>query len=326
MKPLDIVNLFLVLLIALSLGNYMMDEGRSMEEKYQSEYSRAFKQAVQDTAFYVSQFEAQQRAFPYRYSKEKEIEISTEALNIFYQDLAARFDVTGNPNAVSELMMYMPVSVLVGYDGYQLVTLDSKGFVGEESTIKPFIWPERPYVYKCDSGVLVYFTLGTRATIYDPNTNQYFEGTYKELSAVRNLSPLNTEDKYNEIRVATISDTIGRDMAAAVERHATLVKNMGVAVDFYLPKNFTDEAIDSVGFYSFLQGYPLLSGDTLTTYAFSGARLQVQDLYVGTQGSDGVLKAYSVRCGVPAGVTIIETFRDEREAAMKGYFPQKCLR
>jgi hypothetical protein len=99
-----------------------------------------------------------------------------------------------------------------------------------------------------------------------------------------------------------------------------LVKKIGLDVNFYLPRKFLENSIDSAGFYSFLQGYPLPGGESLTSYAFSGFRVEVSKRYIGLLSPEGKKVAYSEKEPLPGGYVVIESLRDKREVASKGYY------
>lgn len=324
MKPLDVAVFALIMLLSMALISDLVVDWEKDKRNTQYSYEEVFKAAVDDTGAYMSQLEAQQTESGIRYSKEKELNIDLEIINTFFGNLAMKLGVEGNPNAIQDLMLHVPAMAFVRYDGYNVVTLSHEYNSKGSSELYPTIHPLRPYTYELPTGNIIYFTLDNNMKLYDPSTNQYFEGTYEEVKAVRDLSPLTSVTKFEEARKKAVAKSIEEGLAGAVNLHTELIKNIGLTVKFNLPSDPVGDSIDNLGFYAFLQGYPLPGGELLTSYAFGGGQVKKRNEYAGVIRSDGRHVAYDVRCGVPPGSVVIENLYSDEEAARKGYFVEDC--
>ena len=324
MKLLDLANLGLITLIILIIFGDTVYRSDKMSNASMQEFEDGFKSAVFDIGTYLAQLEAQQEREGVRYSKEKQLAVTMDMLSVFYENLALKFGIEGDSVAVENLMLHIPVMVIIRYDGYNIITIDDTAKVGAQSTFVPSIWPLRPFSYVTNTGIRVYFTLDDIITIYDPSTNQYFKGLYQEISTIRDLSPINSYSEFLTTKKRVIAQTLERDLNLAVNRHLQLTKRFGVTVNFSLPKNLDDLEIENIGFFAFIQGYPLPGGELLDSFAFGGGSVIQRKEYIGVIEPNGRHVAYEAACGVPSDVLIIETLYNEQEAAKKGYFTKDC--
>lgn len=322
MKPHDVASFCLIILLSLAFLSDTMYFSSQVEKSTQEIYSDSFKSAVDDMGAYMSELEAQQIGSGVRYSKEKELNMDLEIVNMFYANLALKLGVEGDPRALQDLMLHIPAMAFVRYDGYNIITLTSSA--KSKNDLEPVILPLRPFTYTLPSGNVVHFTLDSNLKLYDPTTNQFLEGTYDELKAARDLSPMTTKEKFEETRKRAIANALEEGLGGAVNRHMQLVKNIGLSVEFTLPSDPVGDSVDNLGFYAFMQGYPLPGGELLTSYSFGGGQVQKRTEYAGVIRSDGRHVAYDVRCGVPSGSVVIETIYSAQEAAKKGYFIEDC--
>lgn len=320
MKPLDLVNFFLAALFLLMFSNSATSTQINMVQREQNEYSEKFKTAVDDVGYKMSALEAQQVTTGIRYSAEKNIAVDGELIKNFYEDLALNFGVEGDPYSVQDIMLHIPVIAMVRFDGYQMVTINDITTSSGVKEYRPTMGPLKPFTYQLPNGTILFFRLDDTLTLYDRNTNQYLQGTYDKLKVVRDLSPLTSKEKFEEARRTAITKAVENDMAGAVNKHIETTKGLNLAVEFTLPTGVDDLSIENTGFFAFMQGYPLPTGQMLTSYAFGGARVRVGSQYFGVIRLDGRHVAYPVGVTIPEGSAIIETLADDQEAAKKGYF------
>lgn len=319
MKHLNIIVFYLCVSLVISFWGDIETTKYELTRAEQAQYSKAFKQAVQDSGTFLAQFDAQQVTGPIRYSSEKNIASDLEVLHDFYEDLVLKFGVTGDPYALQDIMLHIPASVMVRYNGFNMITLEQITEGGQQ-VFKPVVWPLKPFTYKLPNGLVLFFRLDDTLTLYDPGTNQYLEGTYETLRVVRDLSPLTSVELFKERRKKVIAESIEKDLAGAINTHIQVTKNIDLAVDFFLPQDVGDTSIENIGFMSFMQGYPLPGGEMLNTFAFGTSRVQQGKILYGVIRTDGRHVAYFNYSDIPAGSALIETLVDEEEAARKGYY------
>lgn len=313
--------LALFVLFFVKADRMLMGEKYDIIEKEQLEYSEKFKQAVKDSSKYLSQLEAQQQVSSIRYTQEKNVAVSDDDLiRSYIEDLALKMGKDGDPYGIQDILMHIPASVIIKYDGYELVTIDDKLTTAGNHYFSPSIGPLKPYTHTLPNGLILFFNLDSTLTLYDRNTNQYLQGTYETLKTIRDLSPLTSQEKFDAAKKNAIAKAIQRDLASAVSEHISETQYTDLQVEFYLPQDVESLTVDNVGFLSFMQGYPLPSGTLLNTYSFSSGTIHVGKKYFGVIRTDGQHMAYPEDVSLPVGSTIIETLVSEEEAARKGYF------
>lgn len=324
MKLLNTALLVLILLFLTSFSNDFTSDEASARQALQREYSELFQAAVDDTSAYVSLLEAQQSTAGVRYSQEKQLSLDLESLNLFYSNLASKFGVEGKKDSMQDILLHIPGAAFIRYDGISLVTLSSKPNVKGNSTFEPTILPQKPFTYNLPSGDVLYFTLDDVVRYYDVNNNQFLEGKYEDIKMAKNLSPLTSKGKFEEQRKRTIAKTLQDNLSASVNNHLRLTKDLALNVEFNLPSDPDGDSVDDIGFYAFMQGYPLPGGEVLTTFSFSGGQVRQSREYSGVIRTDGRHVAYETSCGIPVNSTLVETMYSDEEAARKGYFVEDC--
>lgn len=322
MKHLDVIAIAMIIFISANLLSDTIDLDYRLKSNNYQEFKLNFQTAVADMGAYLAQLEAQQTQAGVRYSKEQQLALDVDSLNVFIANLAMKFGVEGNSVAVQNLLLHIPVMAFMKYDGYELITI---GQGTENEDLVPVFWPKKPYTYVTDKGYVLLLTLDNNLTLYDPNTNQYIEGTYDQIRYVRDLSPIVDQKSFEEIKRRAIIDALEIDMQNSMNTHLRLVNNLGLAIELYIPDGLEDLTFSGIGFLAFIQGYPLPGGQTLNSVAFGGGSVRERETYIGIIRSDGRHLAYPERCSLPPGVyTIIEVLQNDLEAARKGYFVQDC--
>jgi hypothetical protein len=323
MKPLDFMLLLVILIFIFAGVNNSYGRINADNDRNFRNFEQSFIGAVDDTGAYLALLEAQQSQEGVRYSKEKQLTVNLDMINMFYDNLSMRFGVEGDPIALQNIMMHIPGMVITRYDGFQLITLEDNISTEGGSSFVPKIHPIKPFSYTLPTGVIVYFTLDDNMTLYDPSTNQYLEGTYQTLSVARDLSPMTDYARFSSLRNRTIKLAINEDLAGAINSHMELIAKIGLKISFNLPST-EEESISNVGFMAFIQGYPLPGGQELTSFSFGAGSVSKNSEYIAVIRSDGRHVAYEARCGIPRGSSIIERIFNAKEAARKGYFVQDC--
>jgi hypothetical protein len=335
-KPLDLLLLFLIVALPLIIMNDLQQSIQNRNENTYKRYSDAFQAAVDDTAYYLTLLEAQQTGDNIHYGSAKRLGLDQETIHIFYRNLALKFgideglgnklDIESNKVEQMNLAMHIPAMVFYRYDGYILVTLGN----GTAGSLLPQIWPVRPYTYKLPNGNIIYFTLDDHARMYitpyyQSLTGSPFalvQGSYNELRTYIG-STLPDLNAFRQARQQAIAANIEKDLGGAINRHLELVKQMGLSLQFSLPRELGKQAVQDVGFMAFMQGYPLPGGERLDAFSFSGGGIVRRKPLVGTING-GVREAYPESCVPPAVASTTEVFHDPIEAAKKGYYIRRC--
>jgi hypothetical protein len=295
-----------------------------LKSEFHRYFAEQFQAAVDDAGAYLGRLEAQQITSGVRYHREKQLETDMDVLNVFFSNLALKFGIENNPIGIQTLKIHMPAMVLFRYNGYVLVTLDDSASSNGQHEFTPVFWPIRPYTYTLQNGNVIYFTLDDQATVYDKSANTFFQGNYEDLIVQTNLSPLDTLDKFREIRNNSIVQNVENDIGGAINRHLELVKRMDLNIQFSIPRGLAEQSIQDIGFMAFVQGYPLPNGELFDGFALgSGAVLQ-RKTYIGTITTTGQHVAYEKSCVPSSGITVIENLFDPEEAVKKGYFIYEC--
>jgi hypothetical protein len=323
MNPLSVLLIFLVMMMPLHIANDTLAKLHDSRMSEQRKFANMFTAAVDDTGVYLARLESQQQKSGVRYAKEKQLAFDIDMLNVFYESLAIKFGVEGDPVQLQNVLLHIPAMVMVRYDGYTMITLDDTSNTAGQKSLTPAVWPIRPYDYTLTNGNILYFTLDDWATVYDKNTNQFIQLEYDQLFASTNLAPITDITMFRELRQKTILNDIQRDLAGAINRHLELVQRLGLSIDFSIPQGVDEQSIKDVGFLAFVQGYPLPGGELLNQYAFGGGSVAQRKDWVGVIENNGTHSAYEKSC-VPITSIKIEDLYDDEEGASKGYFIKPC--
>ncbi|WP_159887527.1 hypothetical protein [Paenibacillus puerhi] len=327
MRPLDLLLLFLILALPLVILHDLQQTVSNRSERMQQRYSDAFQAAVDDTAFYLTSFEAQQKKQSIQYNEAKQLEIDEETLEVFKRNLALKFGIDNNKVELNNLMLHIPAMVFLRYDGYVIITLEDTA----DGDLEPAIWPVRPYTYMLPNGNVMYFTLEDELRMYVTPYYQnvtgspfaWVQGTYEELKIYMGTAVPN-KAVFEELRRQTIASHIETDLGGAINRHLELVKRMGLSLQFSLPRGLADAPLQHVGLMAILQGYPLPGGERLDAFSLGGGSIVRRKELVGTVGSNGLPEAVPRACLPSSAATTNEVFFDPVEAARKGYFIRAC--
>lgn len=322
-KASSFILLFLIMVMYTTVVSGMSSRENHKQNSTQQRYIEAFQTAVDDTGDYLSRLEAQQQSVPIRYGKEKQISVVTnELFDVFINQLARQFQIENDPVAVHNLKLHIPAMVVIGYDGYTLITLDDSANPQGHRLLSPVLWPIRPYVYMLQNHNPIYFTLDDQAKVYDRSSNQFIQANQSELRGRTHLQPLSDVFTFREVRQETITQLIEQDLGGAFNRHMELIKRLGLHIELSLPKGLQQQSIQHIGFMAFIQGYPLPSGELLEQFAFGGGTVARSKDMMGTLNG-GRKEAFPTSC-VPTGAVSMEQFHNASEAANKGYYILSC--
>lgn len=322
MKPLSVLLFFLIIAIPLTFLHDAEQKLKNQQANVYKLYSNHFQAAVDDTAYYLSLLESQQNQSNIHYASAKKLDFGEEALSVFYHNLAMKLGIGNNEIELQNVMIHMPALVFLQYDGYVMITME----VSAGGSMKPVIWPIRPYSYKLSNGNIVYFTLDDHAVVYVKTTNRFVKGKHKELvdQLGMGMVGLTDEQQFQQIRQSTIADHLEKDLSGAVNRHIEMVKRMGLNIQFSLPRGLDEQAYQNVGLIAFMQGYPLPGGERLDAFSYGGGALVQRKALIGVYESAVMQYAAYPEACAPAGFETLEVFYDPEEAAGKGYFIRDC--
>jgi hypothetical protein len=272
MKITNVALLFIAIIIPFVVRNVVLTE--SLEQKA---YNKLVIDGITDTAIDDAIDELVIRG------AYNQIVINKEgASSAFFNTLYINFGATYSDTKQAMVDMYVPILVVVDYDGYYTLTLesytDSQGM-----TLTQHIWSEKiPYVY--EQGDYIYgFTLDDHISIYDTSTGEMLEGSYNdfalELSGFAFESKGEFELKRQEILVASIEN----EVKSAINNHNAIASRYGVTYEFYLPVLSDDtwnQCIEDVSLLAFVQGIPMgMAGDYYNQYALGGSMVKKRTPY-----------------------------------------------
>lgn len=197
---------------------------------------------------------------------------------------------------------YIPVLLFAGEDGYRVNYMTLTRNANNE-LISNRAWSEvEPYTY-VEGRRIFHFYLGENkknfVSCYDGITNDYYEGTVKDLSsmsifsvddtaAMCQRSELLCDGHFDEVRRITIVNALLDGLKYYINQHNKISKQYRLGYKFTLPsidKSDFERTIDDISLMAIFQGYPYSSVNKrlgfFNEYAIGGARLvKGHDVYV----------------------------------------------
>lgn len=286
-------------------------------------YNQYISAAIEDAATALNFNEKQE--YEANYESMKRFRANKEqAIKAFFRTMYMNFNVMDDPIAQSVLAAYIPVIVVVDYDGYYIYAVEEYKNKNGETELKHVWKPKKPYAYVDQAGNSLSFTLDDYVYAYDRADRKWSEGFRIDVAALATIPILNNPDEFDQIRRSTIVNAIEQDLAYAINIHNTYARQYGITYTFTLPLISQEQwhnTINDMGVIAFIQGIPI--GDKYyNNYALGGSRLLKKPVIYGAI-RDGVKVYFRDSCSYSD--TIIETFTSEKDAAKHGYFPRDCL-
>lgn len=252
------------------------------------------------------------------------IAVSREkALEAFFRTLYVNFGIAGDETAKQSLKAYIPVIVLIDYDGYWIYSMEKyTNETGE--TIQELRWkPKKPYVYE-KNGYVYLFTLDDYVRVFDSANNRYCEGKAETLAGKLPDSDIIKDlELFEQVRKRTVVESIKEDVNAAINEHNKFAKQYGITYHFsppYISDGDWQRNIEDIGFLSFFQGIPIgLSGERFNSYALGAARVIRKDHYYIQRDSNGLYYYHRENC--PLITEKNEVYDSREECAINGAFP-----
>lgn len=252
------------------------------------------------------------------------ISVSREkALEAFYRTLYVNFHVTDDENARQILNAYIPVIVLIDYDGYWICSMESYiNSSGEH--IQEMVWkPKKPYFYE-SKGFIYLFSLDNYLKVFDTASKKLYEGKRDNLISVLPKNKIiNDRELFEEIRKRTIIESIKKDVNAAINEHNKYARMYGITYHFS-PPSVSDgdwqQNIEDIGFLSFFQGIPTgLNGERFNSFALGAARIVRRNHYFIQTGENGLYYYHREDC--PLVTEKDKVYDTKQECASAGAFP-----
>lgn len=245
-----------------------------------------------------------------------------KALAAFCNTLFANFNVMGNEPEQDYLTLYIPVIVLVDYDGYWVCSMEEfKNSEGQKE--EKMVWkPKKTYGYE-NNGYVYLFTLDSRVQVLDTSSNCFYEGTQQEMKTEVPDEIIQQDELFDAVRKRTVMEAIKRDVNDAINAHNTFAKRYGITYQFS-PPSISDgdwyRNIEDIGFLAFFQGIPTgLQGMRYNSFALGAARIVRKEYYYIQQDANGLFYYHRETCGNLAHKD--EVFDSREECAEKGAFP-----
>ena len=258
---------------------------------------------------------------------DSKITVSKEkALSAFLHTLFVNFKVKDNIGQ-NRLMAYVPVIILIEYDGFHTFSMQEYLNSTNEKEEKMVWKPKRPYAYESE-GFVYLFTLDSYVKVYDSAINSFHEGTLDEIKAVSAAPLLQDSKLFEEIRKRTIIEAIKSDVNNAINLHNTYAGRFGISYRFSPPSISNADwhrNIEDVGFLAFFQGIPIgLGGERFNSFALGGSRVVRSKSYYIQQDANGFFYYHKEHC---TKLTERHEVYDSREkCAKKGAFPCNVCR
>jgi hypothetical protein len=323
MKIINWAIVLVLILFPFFVVNRMEAKAQRITLLTELRYDAALDTAVDDAAWaLLINVNQQQEA---RYDSAKRVRVNKEeAINTFYRTLYMNFGISSDPVAQGVLNRYIPVVVVIGYDGFYVYAEEEFTNAAGETEVHPVWGQKKPYAYADRQGNSLSFTLDDYITAYEAGTRTWREGLRGEMVTGSNIPLLQDLDVFEATRRNTIVNAIQSELAYRINRHNQWVSRIGMSYTFTLPVISQEEwnnTVNDIGVLAFVQGIPMGS-KRYNNYSLGGSRVVRKPVIIGAM--NGNRKVY-YRNNCPYAYPVQETFPSEQAAAQKGYSPLSCL-
>jgi hypothetical protein len=325
MKITDWAIIFIIFVVPFLWLNQLKVQDIREISALQIKYNSVLRAAVQDGVSALNINANQQYENGYSSLKfmnsDKELAISSLKRTLF-----SNFGVKDDPIGKRILMSYIPVIVVIEYDGYSTYAvndlIDSEGEVIATHAFRP----KKPYVYFDDAGNSISFTLDSHVTAYEALSQNWIQGFQHELSDRVNITLLKDNELFEQVRSSTIVRNIEEEIETIIYQHNEYATDIGVKYTFTLPvisKEDWNNTIQDVGMLIFLQGIPV-GNQYYNNFAFAGGRMLKATPIVGGVDANSGHKYYYRQSEPLSDLTSLytpnEIFTSRKEAVKQGYF------
>ncbi len=326
MKITDFAILFLLAFLPFSVSADMEQHRQIEALSWEQVYDEVMYNASEDaTIVLVRDFgmNSANRYFEGAHKSLKDIELNLPAaMDRFLETAYINFGVEEDKIGQDSLKAYLPVQMVVGYDGLYIhswqgvYNTDTAGYETRE------VWmPKIPYsYYDTVSNLTINFTLDDFAYVFDHSTAARAQDKRGRLAAAYPVNLFTSAVNFDSIRRQTIIELIQTQMAYYTSRANYLSQVYGQGYIYNIPMVSEDtwnNTIDDICFISFLQGFTIPGTDKIyNTFGFGGTRVTLTNKYTGST-YDGVQYYHKDGCsriGLTEG-----TFNTKKQAASEGY-------
>ena len=314
-----LVLLLLPMLVINNLNVTKLKQAMNEELRYNAALQTAAQDAAKTLTLNVNQTGEAGYVSLRKFSANKEAAVRT-----FFHTLALNFGVKDDPIGERALQEYVPLLIVVEYDGYSVYAPQEYRNKDSQTELKHVWMPKKPYAYSDAAGNSLSFTLDDHVTAYDRGQNLWEEGKRSAVSSKVNIDLLKQPATFEQVRRSTIIQLIQADLEHYINTYNSYAKRYGIHYTFTIPTISDEEwtnSINDIGILAFLQGMPMSGDQMYNSYALGGARLVKKPVIYGTT-DDGIKYYYKSTCGFSYQPE--ETFTTEKEAAKKGYHPLTC--
>ncbi|AOZ91102.1 hypothetical protein [Paenibacillus crassostreae] len=324
MKTIIKLSIFSVLILL----PYFIINNINLEQNRQTliielRYNRAIDTATQDAARALLTNSSQRDESQYETLKRVKIN-KEEAVETFFNSLYLNFGVFNDTAGQGVVDNYVPVVMIVGYDGYYVYSWDEYINASGEKEIKHVWSPKKPYDYVDQDGNTFAFTLDDYVVVNRNVDQKWVEGFRSEITSEASISLLNDSDKFDQVRRTTIVNALQQDLEMVINQYNRYSKRLGVAYTFTIPLISEEDwhnTINDVGVLAFVQGIPM-GEKYYNNYALGGSRIVKKEIFNGIIANGR--KYYYSRNACVSTFTTEEMFTSERDAASSGYIPLDC--
>lgn len=326
MKITDFAVLFLLAFLPASVSADIEQHRQIEALSWEQVYDEVMYNASEDATIALvrdSGIDPGGRYFEGACKSSKDIELNLPAAtDRFLETVYINFGVERDKIGQDSLKAYLPVQMVVGYDGLYVHTwqnvynTDLGGYETRE------IWmPKIPYsYYDTGSNLTVNFTLDDFAFVFDYSTAAKTQDKRNRLAAAYPVNLFTSAVNFDSIRRQTIIQLIQAQLEYYTSRANYLSQVYGQGYIYNIPMVSEDtwnNTIDDICFISFLQGFTIPGTDRIyNTFGFGGTRVTLADKYTGST-YNGVRYYHKEGCGRIA--VIEEVFNMKKQAASEGY-------
>lgn len=312
MKLIDLVIVFIIIIVPFCVITIFQNKSMEQFIQKQIEMNHILDAAVTDgVAVLVENGDG------YKIVINKELCVST-----FYQSLFVNLNITLDEYAKTKIKGYIPVIIILDYDGYYALSLES--FKGEDDLdrLQPIWQPKKVYAYQ-DDAYIYGFTMDDFVTVYCKNTDEFHQGRLMDLKPKVCDSLLSDEQLFDEVRRRTIIETLQDDISRLINEHNEVARGFGITYQFTLPVIEEEEwyqTVDNIGMLVFFQGLPTgIEGTYYNQYAFGGAQILKGEGYYIQEAGNGLPYYHRDSCTELSEKNLY--FRTPEECALEGAFP-----
>jgi hypothetical protein len=315
--------LFTFILLPFFIGNNINVTHNRQNLILETRYNHAIDTATQDAAKALITNASQSSEAQYESLKKLRIN-QVEAVQTFLNSMYLNFRVFDHKIGQGVIQSYVPLILIVAYDGYYVYYMDEYTNSKGEMELTHVWSPKKPYAHADQYGNTFGFTLDDFVTVNRNSDQKWFEGFRGEISVTAGVPLLRDAKTFDQVRRGSIVNAIQQDLEFYINKYNNFAKKYGVAYTFTLPLISQEEwnnTVNDVGVLSFVQGIPM-GTKYYNNYALGGSRVVKKPVYNGIIANGR--KYYYSQNACTSSFTTIEVFTTEKDAAASGYIPLDC--